>query len=76
MEKSHHKAVCVLIAFLVVPVTLGAGLSDEVFSASPIILETIRGGRHPGYASIVFQFDGRAFSETPVIRENGVVLYL
>jgi type II secretory pathway component GspD/PulD (secretin) len=69
-------AMCTLIMFLVVQFAIGAGLVGDVSSASPIILETIRGGRHPGYASIVFQFDDRAFLETPVVRENEVVFKL
>jgi type IV pilus secretin PilQ/predicted competence protein len=76
MGKSNHKAVCVLLAFLVVPVALGAGLSGEVFSASPIVLETIRGGRHPDYASIVFQFGGRALCEKPRVLGNEVLVKL
>ena len=71
-----RRAMCTLIMFLVVQFAIGAGLVGDVSSASPIILETIRGGRHPGYASIVFQFDDRAFSETPVVRENEVVFKL
>jgi type II secretory pathway component GspD/PulD (secretin) len=65
-----------LIVFVVLQFAIGAGLSGEAFSASPVILETIRGGRHAGYASIVFQFDGRAFSETPVVHGNEVVFTL
>jgi type II secretory pathway component GspD/PulD (secretin) len=76
MGDRDRRAICALSVFLVVQFAIGAGLVGHVFSASPIILETIRGGRHPGYASIVFQFDGRAFSEIPVVHGNEVVFKL
>jgi len=64
------KATCTLVVFLVVQIVTGAILWGEVPSAGPIILETIRGGRHTGYVSIVFQFGGGALAETPVVRGN------
>jgi len=71
-----HKVICALIAFLVVQVAIVGSFSGEVVSASPVFLETIRGGRHPNYASIVFQFSGRALAEAPVVRKNAVFFRL
>ena len=68
MEDRIHRAVCALMAFLVVQVVIGASFPGEGVSASPVFLETIRGGLHPNYASIVFQFSGRALAEAPVVR--------
>lgn len=71
-----HRAVCALMAFLVVQVVIGASFPGEGVSASPVFLETIRGGQHPNYASIVFQFSGRALAEAPVVRGNEVFFRL
>jgi len=65
-----------LIASLVVPFAVGASFPGKVVSASPVFLETIRGGRHSNYASIVFQFSGRALAEAPVVRGNELFLKL
>jgi type IV pilus secretin PilQ/predicted competence protein len=64
------------MAFLVVQVVIGASFPGEGVSASPVFLETIRGGQHPNYASIVFQFSGRVLAEAPVVRENAVFFRL
>lgn len=76
MEDRVRRSMGALFVFLSVQVGVGVGLASAVFPASPIILETIRGGRHPAYVSVVFQFADRTVAPTPVVRDNEVVFKL
>ncbi len=51
-------------------------LSSEVVSAPMVTLDTIRGGSHEVYSSIVFQFEKKIQFEKPIIKANEVVIWL
>lgn len=76
MGQRIHTAACAFIVFVLLEMVTGATLPRDVFSASPVILETIRGGRHPDYVSIVFQFGSRVLSEKPMVQGNEVLFRL
>ncbi|MDP2647541.1 MAG: secretin N-terminal domain-containing protein [Desulfobacterales bacterium] len=48
----------------------------EVWAANPVILKTLRGGKHKDYFSIVFQFDNDFKVEKPVIRNKELIFNL
>lgn len=64
-------AAVVMIQFVTVIV-----LPDESTAADPVVLETIRGGYHTRYSSIVFEFDRRAVVEKPVVGEKEIFFVL
>jgi len=76
MGQCIHKAACALIVFVLAGMVTGAALPGDVFSAFPVTLETIRGGRHPGYVSIVFQFGSGVLSEKPRVQGKEVFFRL
>ena len=71
-----NRLILALSAIAMVQFVAGILLVGVSAAADPVVLETIRGGYHTRYSSIVFEFDRRAVVEEPIAGEEEIFLVL
>lgn len=64
-----------ILLFVILLAAWPAPVTGEM-SPAPVVLETIRAGRHVGYSSVVFQFNSPCRFETPAVCEGEVCFRL
>ena len=66
------KTRCIWFFLITVQLAAGTALWGSDITSEPVMLRTIRAGRHSGHSTVVFEFDGQCQFDKPVLHGDGV----